>query len=200
MGCFIKYGKFTATDKISGFLLQTGLCWSVGWLFYVNDDSGIYMESFIMVIMHPQIIKVFLIGPAYIFFHVNYKGKCLLKQLLQLVIREAYCFGSFVTSAWMISRWDFSGPSKCSLIGDNIKFYFSSINYYRIIIWQGKEICTLQILFIYPNCYHDGDANSSLWDATLMCEGYPSDVSSHWILSYCSTWISMALWGLARRH
>lgn len=32
----------------------------VGWLFYLNADCGVYLESFIIAIMHLQTIKVFL--------------------------------------------------------------------------------------------------------------------------------------------
>lgn len=107
LGRFIKDGKFTVTDTVSGLILQNGLFWLVGWLVYCNAYCGILMARFIMVIMHLWASKVFLKGLDIFSSILSAKGlvKCS-NVCCSYLVEKLIMLSSFVTSAWMTSQWD----------------------------------------------------------------------------------------------
>lgn len=101
MGCFIEDGKFIVSDWVSGFFLQNGLCWLV----YPNADYGIYLASFIMVVMIYGPPEYFL-KDLDIFSSILSTKEGLVKcskvfcsKFSSYLIEKLILFSSFVTSA-----------------------------------------------------------------------------------------------------
>lgn len=92
----------------------------VGWLFYLNADSGVYLESFVIAIMHLQTIKVFLKDHDISSSMLTTKGGLVKGSNAHCGNFWSYFFKKLigsclsVSSAWMTRWWDSSRSKNAS--------------------------------------------------------------------------------------